>query len=60
VTGQGVLQRLVLGSAQAGSTAVPVAVGGPGWLVLAWLTGRDDGTALSVGGGHLPRVPAWG
>lgn len=54
-------QRFVLGSAQAGRGTVPVTVGGPGWLVLAWLTGRDDGTALSAGsGGHPPRVPAWG
>jgi maleylpyruvate isomerase len=46
-------QRFVLG--QAG----PVTVSGPGWRVLAWLTGRDDGAALSAGsGGPAPGLPA--
>lgn len=54
------LQRFVFGSAQAIGAADPVTVRGPGWLVLSWLTGRDDGKALSVAGsGRVPAIPAW-
>jgi len=55
------VQRFVFRSAQAGRDTDPVTISGPGWLVLAWLSGRDDGTALSVaGGGRAPRMPPWG
>ena len=44
-----------------------VTVTGPGCWLLAWLTGRDAGSALSARGGSgeddggvLPRLPAWG
>ena len=53
-------QRFVFGPVTLSGTAGPVAVSGPGWRVLAWLTGRDDGAALSVGsGGAAPVMPAW-
>jgi maleylpyruvate isomerase len=53
------VQRFVFPSGRDDCAAGPVTVSGPGWLVLAWLTGRDDGTALSVTGGSRPRIPAW-
>jgi len=54
-------QRLVLGRVPAGGAAGPVTVSGLACWVLAWLTGRDDGAALSVaGGGPVPAMPAWG
>jgi maleylpyruvate isomerase len=61
------VSRFALGAAPAGSAAGPVTVSGPGWRVLAWLTGRDDGASLSVAAGPgsawagpPPRMPAWG
>lgn len=63
-------QRFVLGPAP-GAAGVPdgeVTVRGPGWLLLAWLTGRDPGTGLTVlggpepagGAGRLPpKLPNW-
>jgi maleylpyruvate isomerase len=54
-------QRFVLGPASASAGAGLVTVSGPGFRVLAWLTGRDDGRALSVsGGGPVPSIPSWG
>jgi maleylpyruvate isomerase len=43
-------QRFELGPAGDGQ----VAVSGPGWLLLAWLTGRDPGAGLTVRGGPEP------
>jgi maleylpyruvate isomerase len=35
-------------------------VSGPSHAILAWLIGRDDGSALEVKpGGHAPKLPAW-
>jgi maleylpyruvate isomerase len=34
-------------------------VSGPSAAVLAWLTGRSDGSDLSVHGGDLPPLPSW-
>jgi maleylpyruvate isomerase len=53
-------QRLRIGPAD----PAPVTVAGPGCWLLAWLTGRDDGTRLSVspvsGNGLLPpKLPTW-
>jgi maleylpyruvate isomerase len=58
VTGTG--QRLPVGPASADS----VTVAGPGCWLLAWLTGRDEGTTLSVspasGTGPVPpKLPKW-
>jgi maleylpyruvate isomerase len=64
-------QRFVLGPAAAPDR---VTVAGPGWRLLAWLTGREAGTALSVSGGPAgpgqepaaghggppPKLPTWG
>ncbi len=46
VTGTG--QRLMLGPAAAARAQAAVTVAGPGCWLLAWLTGRDAGTLLSV------------
>jgi maleylpyruvate isomerase len=46
VTGTG--QRLLLGPVAAAGAQTPVTVAGPGCWLLAWLTGRDAGTRLSV------------
>jgi maleylpyruvate isomerase len=46
VTGTG--QRLPLGPVAAAGPQAPVTVAGPGCWLLAWLTGRDAGTRLSV------------
>ena len=67
-------QRFELGPASAGRATGAVTVAGPGCWVLAWLTGRDAGTALSVSGGPAgtgqepadghgglpPKLPTWG
>jgi maleylpyruvate isomerase len=37
-----------------------VSVRGAAADVLAWLTGRGDGSALTVDGGPLPTLPSWG
>jgi maleylpyruvate isomerase len=51
-------QQFLIGPDQAGQPQVVVR-GQPGDL-LAWLTGRDDGTTLTVApGGPLPALPAW-
>lgn len=55
-------QRYSIGPAGDAVTVVT----GPGCWMLAWLTGRDAGSALSARGGPgedggvLPRLPAWG
>ena len=41
-------QRLPVGRASAAGAPAAVTVAGPGCWLLAWLTGRDDGTALSM------------
>jgi maleylpyruvate isomerase len=60
-------QRVRLGPAAAGPGDVTT-VSGPSWRVLAWLTGRDDGAALSASGGQdpasgrgglPPKLPKW-
>jgi len=43
-------QRLPVGPASAAGAPAAVTVAGPGCWLLAWLTGRDDGMALSVRG----------
>jgi maleylpyruvate isomerase len=50
-----------IGPADADGEAEPrVAVSGPGYQLLAWLTGRSTGARLTaVPGGQLPAVPAW-
>jgi maleylpyruvate isomerase len=60
-------QRYAIGPTSAEHDWDVVTVTGPGCWVLAWLTGRDPGTALSARGGPggdkgspLPRLPAWG
>ena len=60
-------QRFAIGPASAEHDGDVVTVTGPGCWVLAWLTGRDPGTALSASGGPggddsglPPRLPAWG
>jgi maleylpyruvate isomerase len=67
-------QRFPIGPAAAGRGTDAVTVAGPGCWVLAWLTGRDAGTALSVSGGPTgpgqepagghgglpPKLPTWG
>jgi maleylpyruvate isomerase len=71
VTGTG--QRFPLGPAPAGRAGAGVTVAGPGCWLLAWLTGRDAGTALAVRtgptgpgqepaavpGGLPPKLPKW-
>jgi maleylpyruvate isomerase len=53
-------QRLVLGPASADQARDAVTVAGPGGGLLAWLIGRDAGTALTVSGGGLPpKLPKW-
>jgi len=38
-----------------------LAVHGPAWDVLAWLTGRSDGAGLRTeSGAALPALPSWG
>jgi maleylpyruvate isomerase len=44
----GTKQRLLLGPVAAAGAQAPVTVAGPGCWLLAWLTGRDAGTRLSV------------
>jgi maleylpyruvate isomerase len=60
-------QRVRLGPPAAGAGDVTT-VSGPSWRVLAWLTGRDDGAALSASGGQdpasgrgglPPKLPKW-
>ena len=72
VTGTG--QRFAIGPASAGRVTGAVTVAGPGCWLLAWLTGRDDGTALMVSAGPAdagpepaaghgslpPKLPRWG
>jgi maleylpyruvate isomerase len=67
-------QRFAIGPASAVRVADAVTVAGPGCWLLAWLTGRDDGTALTVSprpavpgrepaaghGGLPPKLPTWG
>ncbi|MCF4137795.1 maleylpyruvate isomerase family mycothiol-dependent enzyme [Streptomyces sp. Tue 6430] len=40
-----------------GAPGGPVEVGGPAADLLGWLSGRRDGSALTVGGGPLPGLP---
>jgi maleylpyruvate isomerase len=65
--GRGDVPACVLGPPAAGTGDVTT-VSGPGWRVLAWLTGRDDGAALSASGGQdpasgrgglPPKLPKW-
>ena len=52
-----------IGKAAAGGegSALPgITICGPGWLLLAWLTGRSAGTGLTADpAGPLPVLPAW-
>jgi maleylpyruvate isomerase len=61
-------QRFLLGPDSPGRAQSAVTVSGPGCWVLAWLTGRDNGTALSARSGQepavgreaaLPKLPTW-
>jgi maleylpyruvate isomerase len=57
-------QQLRIGPAVAAGAREPVTVAGQGCWLLAWLTGRDAGTRLSVspvsGNGPLPpKLPTW-
>jgi len=66
-------QRFAIGPASAGRVTGAVTVAGPGCWLLAWLIGRDDGTALTVSagpagagqepaaghGGLPPKLPKW-
>jgi maleylpyruvate isomerase len=61
-------QRFRLGPGPAAAPEGAATVAGPGWRVLAWLTGRDDGAALTVSGGPdpaggqgglPPKLPKW-
>jgi maleylpyruvate isomerase len=61
-------QRLRIGPGSAAGTGDVTTVAGPAWQVLAWLTGRDDGAALTVTGGQgppggagglPPKLPKW-
>jgi maleylpyruvate isomerase len=66
-------QRFLLGPASADRAGAGVTVAGPGCWLLAWLTGRDAGTALAVRtgpagpgqepaaipGGLPPKLPKW-
>jgi len=37
-----------------------VRISGPGWLLFAWLIGRDAGAGLTIEpAGPLPALPAW-
>jgi maleylpyruvate isomerase len=70
----GTWQRFTIGPASAGRATDAVTVAGPGCWLLAWLIGRDDGTALTVSagpagagqepaaghGGLPPKLPKWG
>lgn len=40
-----------------GAEGGPVVVRGTGPALLGWLSGRRDGSALTVDGGHLPVLP---
>jgi maleylpyruvate isomerase len=67
-------QRFAIGPASAGRVTDVVTVAGKGCWLLAWLTGRDAGSALSVTGGPAgagrepaagpgdlpPKLPTWG
>jgi maleylpyruvate isomerase len=60
-------QRFTIGPDPAQRAGDVVTVTGPGCWMLAWLTGRDPGTALSAragpagnGGSLPPPLPAWG
>jgi maleylpyruvate isomerase len=60
-------QRFTIGPDSAQRPGDAVTVTGPGCWMLAWLTGRDPGTALSARGGPAgdagslpPRLPTWG
>lgn len=49
-----------IGPAGVGSDAEPPAgVAGPGYELVAWLTGRGTGAQLSTAGRGLPALPAW-
>ena len=66
-------QRFAIGPASAGRVTGAVTMAGPGCWLLAWLIGRDDGTALTVSagpagagqepaaghGGLPPKLPKW-
>ncbi|MFF9061425.1 maleylpyruvate isomerase family mycothiol-dependent enzyme [Streptomyces sp. NPDC014882] len=45
------------GGGAPGGPGGPVEVGGPAADLLGWLSGRRDGSALTVGGGPLPALP---
>jgi maleylpyruvate isomerase len=53
----GARRRLVLGPASAARAPTAVTVAGPGCWLLAWLTGRDAGTMLSVSTGPVSTGP---
>jgi maleylpyruvate isomerase len=61
VTGAGAGLEYRIGTIPAGRAWQPaVRVSGPGWLLLAWLTGRSAGTGLAADPpGPLPVLPAW-
>jgi len=54
-------QEYRIGPADASGAAAPEPrISGPGWLLLAWLTGRNAGEGLTADpAGPLPALPAW-
>jgi maleylpyruvate isomerase len=61
VTGGDPGREYQIGTASDGGAPQPgVRISGPGWLLFAWLIGRDAGAGLTTEpAGPLPALPAW-